>query len=43
MSKKDNRSSAYPLWVRILSIALAAVTASGVLAYLVMFIIGLFG
>ncbi len=40
MSKKNN--SSYSLPTRILAIALTALVASGVLVYLVMFIMNLF-
>lgn len=41
MQNKEH-SSKYPLWIRILSLALAGLTASGVLVYIITFIINLF-
>ncbi len=42
MSKKQEHSSRYPVWVRILAIALACLTASGGLTYAVLWILDLF-
>ncbi len=45
MSKQHsvNKTSSRPMWVRILAIALTALLCSGTLAYLVMFIMNIFG
>ncbi len=39
---QKNHPSATPMWVRVTALALALLTASGILTYLVLFIIGLF-
>ncbi len=41
MNNKKKKST-YPLAVRILALALTVLVASGVLTYLIMFLIGLF-
>ena len=42
MSQKKETTGRYPLWVRVLAIALAALTASGVLTYVILFITNFF-
>lgn len=42
MSQKKESTHRYPLWVRALAIALACLTASGVLTYVILFISNLF-
>ncbi len=42
MSKKKETSSHFPLWVRILAIALAGLTASGILMYVIIFFANFF-
>ena len=42
-STKKKSGSSYPLSIRIITIALSALVASGALVYLVMLLINLFG
>jgi len=40
--EQKKKHTGTPLWVRITAVALALLTASGILTYLVMLIVGLF-